>query len=83
MRNVILKHLAATVAEHSPLPFPDKIDEAMPLKDFWLDSVAFASMLTAIEGEVGFIPMQILRGKAFPETIGELIAAYERESNQR
>lgn len=83
MRDVILKHLAATVAEHSPLPFPEEIEEEMLLKDFWLDSVAFFGMLTAIEGEVGFIPEGILRGVAFPETIGELIAAYEPEGALR
>jgi hypothetical protein len=74
-----LKYLAATVEEHSPLPFPEEIDEEMPLKEFWLDSVAFAGLLTAIEGEVGYIPSTILGGVAFPETIGELIVAYEQE----
>ncbi len=81
MRDVVLKHLAATVAKHSPLPFPDEIDEAMSLKDFWLDSVAFFSMLTAIEAQVGFIPKDMLAGVAFPETIGELIAAYELDGS--
>ena len=34
-------------------------------------------MLTAIESEVGLFQKN-LRGIAFPETIGELIAAYDR-----
>lgn len=83
IREIILKHLADTVAAHSPLPFPEEIDEAMPIEEFWLDSVAFAAMLTSIEGEIGFSPPQILRGIAFPETIGELIIAYEREGALR
>ncbi|MBV7338434.1 acyl carrier protein [Chloroflexi bacterium TSY] len=79
VREVILNHLAAVVEEHSPLPFPDDVDDDMQLNEFWLDSVALVELVTAIEKEIGFIPTEILHGIAFPKTIGELITAYENE----
>lgn len=79
IRTTILNQLARVVTESSPLPFPQAVCDSMMLNDFYLDSVAFTSLLTGIEGEVGFIPSGILEGTAFPRTIGELIKAYEDE----
>lgn len=79
-RSIVMYHLQATVEAFTPLGFPATADDAMLLQEFMLDSVAYTSLLTALEGEFGFIPMGILRGVAFPETIGELIEAYQAES---
>lgn len=76
-RTIILSQLQATVEQFSPLPFPDVVEDEMSLNDFHLDSVAFTSLLVALEQQFGFIPMDILRGIAFPQTIGELIQMYE------
>lgn len=75
-RDIVEARLASVVAEHSPMPFPDAIDDDDELDIFGLDSLAFMSLLTAIEGEVGYIPEAILEGDLYPETFGELVAAY-------
>lgn len=80
IREVVLKYLAVVVEENSPLPFTEQIEEEMLLEDFWLDSIAFTSLVTGIESEVGFIPLAILKGTDFPRTIGELVQMYENEA---
>ncbi|MEM7134877.1 MAG: acyl carrier protein [Chloroflexota bacterium] len=77
IREIIQEKLAAVVTENSPVDFPNDIDDEDRLEDFWLDSVAFAKLLTQIEEEVGYIPTQILEGDLYPETFGELVGAYE------
>lgn len=77
IRSVVLQQLKATVDDFTPVAFPSEVDDAMRLNDFMLDSVAYTSLLIGLEGALGFIPMKILQGIAFPETIGELITAYE------
>jgi|JI10StandDraft_1071094.scaffolds.fasta_scaffold395961_2 acyl carrier protein len=76
---IILQQLQVTVEQFSVLPFPAAVEDEMLLNDFHLDSVAFTNLLVGLEQQLGFIPLGILRGIAFPETIGELIAAYENE----
>ena len=78
IRDVCKDKLAAAVAEHSPMPFPDAIDDDDELDVFGLDSLAFMSLLTAIEKEVGYIPTAILEGDLYPETFGELVTAYDK-----
>lgn len=80
IREIVLKHLATVVETNSPLPFPEDVSDEMFLDDFWLDSIAFMSLVTGIETELGFIPLPILKGTSFPRTIGELIQAYEAEA---
>jgi aryl carrier-like protein len=69
--------LAEAVAEHSPMPFPDDIDDDDELDVFGLDSLAFMGLLTTIEKDVGYIPRAILEGDIYPETFGELVSAYD------
>lgn len=76
-RDIVQTRLAAVVAEHSPMPFPDAIDDDDELDIFGLDSLAFMSLLTSIEQEVGYIPKVILEGDLYPETFGDLVAAYD------
>ena len=77
IREIVLKHLAAIVAEHSPVPFPDDVTDDTMLDEFWLDSVAFAALVSGLEAEVGYIPSDILEGAFYPEAVGELVAMYE------
>lgn len=79
IRTIILKHLTTVVENFSPIAFPEHVADNMLLDEFWLDSVAFTSLLTGIEAEVGFIPKDILTGTYFPDTIGEFIALYQKE----
>lgn len=79
IREIVLTQLKLTVELFTPLPFPDTVDDRQLLRDFMLDSVAYTSLLTALEGELGLIPLGILGGTAFPETVGELIEAYAAE----
>ena len=43
-----------------------------------LDSAAFMTLLAEIEEVVGYIPSAILEGDLYPETFGELVAAYDQ-----
>ena len=76
IRNIVLTRLKNAVAEHSPMPFPEEIDDDSELDVFGLDSLAFMDLLTSIEQDVGFIPRKILEGDFYPETFGELVSAY-------
>ncbi len=58
------------------MPLPDVIDDDDLLDTFGLDSAAFMALLAAIEAQVGYIPAAILEGEVYPETFGELVAAY-------
>lgn len=80
VRQLILAELRATVEEFTPIPFPDPVDDDMLLDAFHLDSGAFTTLLVGLEAQMGFIPSGILQGVAFPETVGDLIQAYEDES---
>ena len=80
MRNTVLTQLQTIVENFTPLPFPDDVNDDTTLDAFRLDSIAFTTLLVNLEGEVGFIPSNILEGIAFPETVGDLIDAYEKES---
>ena len=77
IRSIVQSKLAAAVATHSPMPFPDEIDDDDELDVFGLDSLAFMELLTAIEKDVGYIPRAILEGDVYPETFGELVSAYD------
>ena len=79
IRNIVLARLEQAVAEHSPMPFPEQIDDDIELDIFGLDSLAFMELLSSIEKEVGFIPRAILEGDLYPETFGELISAYDTD----
>ena len=78
LRKIVLTRLEKAVAEHSPMPFPKDIDDEDELDVFSLDSLAFMELLTGIENDVGFIPRTILDGDVYPETLGELVSAYEK-----
>jgi acyl carrier protein len=78
IREVVRDKLASVVEAYSPVPFPESIRDEDALDAFGLDSVAFTSLIAQLEEEMGFIPSAILEGDAYPETFGELVAAYQR-----
>lgn len=82
IRNIVQTKLSEVVAQHSPMPFPDAIDDDDELDIFGLDSLAFMNLLMAIEKEVGFIPRAILEGDLYPETFGELVSAYDAQGTK-
>ena len=77
VRNVVHDQLKRVVAEHSPMPFPENIEDDDELDLFGLDSLAFMELLIGVEKELGYIPRTILEGDLYPETFGELISAYD------
>ena len=79
IRKIVLNKLEKAVVEHSPMPFPDEMDDDTELDIFGLDSLAFMGLLTSIEKDVGYIPRAILEGDLYPETFGELVSAYETD----
>ena len=76
VRNVVQNQLKRVVAEHSPMPFPEHIEDDDELDYFGLDSLAFMELLIGVERELGYIPRTILEGDVYPETFGELVSAY-------
>ena len=78
IRNMVLNRLKEAVAENSPMPFPNEMDDDFELDMFGLDSLAFMGLLTGIEKDVGYIPRTILEGDLYPETFGELVYAYDK-----
>lgn len=78
-RSVILSRLATTVAEHSPFPTPTDFNDDMLLNEFWLSSLGITSLVARLESDLGFVPVGILRGDEFPQTVGELVSMYEAE----
>jgi acyl carrier protein len=81
IRNIVLARLEQAVAEHSPMPFPEEMDDDFELDMFGLDSLAFMDLLTGIEKDVGYIPRAILEGDLYPETFGELVSAYDTDGS--
>ena len=79
IRNIVLNRLEEAVNEHSPMIFPEEIDDDIELDIFGLDSLAFMGLLTGIEKDVGYIPRAILEGDLYPKTLGELVSAYETD----
>ena len=74
---IVLTELQTIVTEHTP--FVIEVDELTLLEELHLESLAFTSLIVALETRIGFIPSPILQGMDFPESVGELIAMYERE----
>lgn len=75
-REIVLQQLAEIMEESSPVPFPDDVTDETWLDEFWLDSVAFVSLLTKLEDALGFIPKTVMEGKIQPKTVGDLITMY-------
>ena len=80
LREIIIKQLASIVEEYSPVPFPNDVSDDALFDDFWLDSVAYVSLTSRLETELGIVPEEIVSGVAFPETVGEFVELYERAS---
>jgi len=81
IREIVKQELASAVAENSPVPFPEEIDDDTPLDEFWLDSIVFTAMLIEIDKKVGYTPTDIVEGVLFPTTFGELGAVYANDEN--
>lgn len=82
IRETVLFHLAETVEKSSPVPFPDDVNDSTRLDEFWLDSVAFAQLISRLDAELGFVPTAILEGAYYPETIREMVMIYEQQRSQ-
>ena len=81
IRKIVLNRLEQVVVEHSPMPFPEEMNDDIELDFFGLDSLAFMGLLTGIEKDVGYIPRAILEGDLYPETFGELVSAYDTDGS--
>ena len=76
IREIVLQELATLVEEFSPMPFPDDVTDETQLDEFWLDSVAFMTLITNLEERLGMIPPAIMQGEFIPKTVGEFVAMY-------
>src|SRR5688500_12880144 len=77
IRQIVLDQLAATVERSSPVPFPEDVNDATSLDEFWLDSVAFAGMIGKLEKRLGYVPLVLLEAAYFPQTVGALVEIYD------
>ncbi|MEM7539317.1 MAG: hypothetical protein AAF639_44580 [Chloroflexota bacterium] len=76
IRAIILEQLAEVVTEFSPLSFPDDVTDETALADFWLDSIAFVSLISNLEDVLGYIPKAVTEGEFDPKTVGDFVALY-------
>ena len=76
IRETILQELASIVDDFSAMPFPDDVTDKTRLDEFWLDSVAFMTLITNLEERLGLIPPAITQGEFTPKTIGDFVAMY-------
>ena len=83
IREVVLRHLAATVERSSPVHFPNDLSDDARLDQFWIDSVAFASLIGSLGEELKFFPLTLLAGVYYPETFGGLVEIYEEAARER
>lgn len=83
IRDVVVKHFAAIVAEHSPVPCPEHVTDDLLLEEFWLDSVALVAFIARLEQELGYVPPAVVEGAFYPETIGEFVALYADAAPER
>ena len=74
--HIVLSTLRAKVEHYTSLPFPTQVQDTLRLEDLWLDSLAYTSLLDDLEAQLGIIPTKLLQGTWYPETLGELVAAY-------
>ena len=82
IRETVLTQLAAIVEEHSVFPFPDDVTDNTKLDEFWLDSIAFAALISGLEESMGYIPENFLDRTFFPESVGELVKMYVDTSEE-
>lgn len=82
-RNIVLENLKKVVEANSPTPFPEVVQDDTQLEEFWLDSVAFVSLIAQVESELGFIPARLIEGAFYPETVGELVGLYTDPDEKR
>ena len=75
-REIVLHELAALVEDFSPIPFPDDVSDDTRLDEFWLDSVAFMTLISNLEEKLGLIPPAIAQGEFNPKTVGEFVTMY-------
>lgn len=76
-REIVLRHLAATVERSSPVRFPESVSDETRLDQFWIDSVNFAALMSGLGKELGCVPRVLLEGVYYPETVGSLVEIYE------
>ncbi len=80
IREIVLAKLATIVEEHSELPFPINVTNTTKLNEFWLDSIAFAALMSELEMVIGYIPEDFFMRTSFPETVGDLVQMYINNS---
>lgn len=83
IREIILAELKNLVEEFSPVPFPDDVTDKTQLDEFWLDSVAFMTLITNLEERLGVIPPAITQGEFHPKTVGDFVAMYVEPTAER
>ncbi len=64
------------IADDQRIALPS-LDDDLPLHETGFDSLAFAILVARLEDELGIDPFTTSEQAAFPQTVGELVRAYE------
>lgn len=77
MKDKILVLMSEIAAENG-VQLRQDITDATVLLDSGLDSLGFAILVARLEEEVGFDPFTLMDEPVYPQTLGELVAIYDR-----
>lgn len=82
IREVVLINLRGIIEEYSPAPLLDELSDDMLLEDLYLDSVAFATLISRIEAEIDFVPYALFSGQE-AQTVGQFVSMYEAQKESQ
>lgn len=80
IRNTIKKTLIAVMEENEIAP--PKITDETVLLQTGLDSLGFAMVVATLEEELGFDPFVMMDEVVYPNTFGDFVDIYEKNSNK-
>ena len=76
VREIVKAELASAVAKHSPVSFPEEIEDNTLLDEFWLDSIVVTGLLVELDKKIGHTLTDTMKGDFFAMTFSELVSAY-------
>ena len=82
IREIIVKTFEDAFAERRLDP-PSPVKDDLILLQSGLDSLAFATIVTDLDTELGYDPFILMEEPVYPRTFGEFTAIYQRFAQHR
>ena len=76
IREIILQEISIVAADQNKTLPP--LTDNLPIAEANMDSLFFAILVSRLEDAIGSDPFATAKASEFPQTIGDLIAFYER-----